>query len=187
LNTGGVNLQPQEIRVALYHGEFVRILQDFNDFAAWRQLYGKKSRRLKDMEMILRFFAFLYYAPDYRSPMKDFLNRYMATNRNLQKQPENELRDIFYKTTNTIFQDIGSNAFRPKRAVNVAVVDSLMTGIAKRLLDKGDINDKHMLKRHFDELMRNADYMAAVETGTAQEANVRKRVALAEQAFSQIP
>jgi Protein of unknown function DUF262 len=187
LNTGGVNLQPQEIRIALYHGEFVRILQDFNDFAAWRKLYGKKSRRLKDMEMILRFFAFLYYAPDYRSPMKDFLNRYMATNRNLQKQPENELRDIFYKTTNTIVQDIGSNAFRPKRAVNVAVVDSLMTGIAKRLLVKGDINDKHMLKRHFDELMQNADYMAAVETGTAQEANVRKRVTLAEQAFSQIP
>jgi hypothetical protein len=111
----------------------------------------------------------------------------MATNRNLQKQPENELRDIFYKTTNTIVQDIGSNAFRPKRAVNVAVVDSLMTGIAKRLLVKGDINDKHMLKRHFDELMQNADYMAAVETGTAQEANVRKRVTLAEQAFSQIP
>ena len=187
LNTGGVNLQPQEIRIALYHGEFVRILQDFNDFAAWRKLYGKKSRRLKDMEMILRFFAFLYYAPDYRSPMKDFLNRYMATNRNLQKQPENELRDIFYKTTNTIVQGIGSNAFRPKRAVNVAVVDSLMTGIAKRLLVKGDINDKHMLKRHFDELMQNADYMAAVETGTAQEANVRKRVTLAEQAFSQIP
>ena len=28
LNTGGVNLQPQEIRVALYHGEFVRVLRD---------------------------------------------------------------------------------------------------------------------------------------------------------------
>jgi len=187
LNTGGVNLQPQEIRVALYHGEFVRILQDFNDFAAWRKLYGKKSSRLKDMEMILRFFSFLYYVPYYRSPMKDFLNRYMATNRNLRKQPENEMREIFYRTTNTIFQGIGSNAFRPKRSVNVAVVDSLMTGIAKRLLDKGDINDKHMLKRHFDELMQNADYITAVEGGTAQEANVRKRVTLAEQAFSQIP
>jgi hypothetical protein len=62
-----------------------------------------------------------------------------------------------------------------------------MTGIAKRLLGKGDIDDKHMLKRRFDELMRNTDYMAAVETGTSQEANVRKRVTLAEQAFSQIP
>src|SRR5262249_13206538 len=95
LNTGGVNLQPQEIRVALYHGEFVRVLNELNDNQAWRKLYGKKSRRLKDMEMILRFFAFLYYALHYRSPMKDFLNRYMATNRNLQKQPKNELLKIF--------------------------------------------------------------------------------------------
>jgi len=187
LNTGGVNLQPQEIRVALYHGEFVRVLQDFNDAAAWRELYGKKSRRLKDMEMILRFFAFLYYDPHYRSPMKDFLNRYMATNRNLQKQPEKELREIFNTTTQTILEGIGGKAFRPKRAVNAAVVDSLMTGIAKRLLDKGDICDKGMLKHRFDELMRNANYMAAVETGTSQEANVRTRITLAEQAFSQIP
>lgn len=187
LNTGGVNLQPQEIRVALYHGEFVRVLQDFNDAAAWRKLYGKKSRRLKDMEMILRFFAFLYYAPHYRSPMKDFLNRYMATNRNLQKQSEKELREIFNRTTQTILEGIGGKAFRPKRAVNAAVVDSLMTGIAKRLLDKGDICDKRMLKLHFDELMQNANYMAAVETGTSQEANVRTRITSAEQAFSQIP
>jgi hypothetical protein len=44
-----------------------------------------------------------------------------------------------------------------------------------------------MLKHRFDELMQNANYMAAVETGTSQEANVRTRITLAEQAFSQIP
>jgi hypothetical protein len=80
LNTGGVNLQPQEIRVALYHGAFVRVLRELNDNAAWRALFGAKSKRLKDMEMILRFFAFYYHAKHYRSPMKDFLNRYMASN-----------------------------------------------------------------------------------------------------------
>ena len=47
LNTGGVNLQPQEIRVALYHGEFVRVLQDLNDNTAWRILYGAKSQASK--------------------------------------------------------------------------------------------------------------------------------------------
>jgi hypothetical protein len=34
LNTGGVNLQPQEIRVALYHGELVRVLRTLNDQSA---------------------------------------------------------------------------------------------------------------------------------------------------------
>src|SRR6202034_213436 len=61
LNTGGVNLQPQEIRVALYHGELVRVLQKLNNNEAWRKLVGPRSSRLKDMEMVLRFFAFLYF------------------------------------------------------------------------------------------------------------------------------
>src|ERR1039457_1195342 len=102
LNTGGVNLQPQEIRVALYHGEFVGVLQALNNDDSWRQLVGGKSRRLKDMEMILRFFAFLYHAGQYKSPMKDFLNRYMATNRHLKKQSRRDLVKIFTDTTRTI-------------------------------------------------------------------------------------
>lgn len=187
LNTGGVNLQPQEIRVALYHGPFVRVLQDLNEKDAWRQLFGKKSRRLKDMEMILRFFAFLYDARNYRRPMKDFLNRYMAANRNLEKQPQLELQKIFDTTARTILEGIGHKAFRPKRAINAAVVDSLMTGIAKRLLANGKIKDMDMLKNRFKELMQDSKYMDAVEKGTSQEANVKTRLSSAEEAFSQIP
>jgi hypothetical protein len=133
LNTGGVNLQPQEIRVALYRGEFVRVLQELNDDKAWRAMVGEKSKRLKDMEMILRFFAFLYYAGKYEAPMKNFLNRYMATNRHLKKQSESDLRDVFTRTTQTILNGIGEKAFRPRRAVNAAVVDSVMTGVASRI------------------------------------------------------
>jgi len=48
-----------------------------NDDPGWRKLYGANSKRLKDMELILRFFAFLFYAQKYESPMKGFLNRYM--------------------------------------------------------------------------------------------------------------
>ncbi len=187
LNTGGVNLQPQEIRVALYHGEFVSILQELNNNKSWRKLYGKKSTRLKDIEMILRFFAFLYYSPHYHSPMKDFLNRYMATNRHLQKQSGDELRQIFNKTTQIILEGIGEKAFRPQRAINAAVVDSLLTGIAKRLMNRGNIRDNDSLKVHFNQLMKNTAYISAVETGTSQEANVRTRLTLAEQAFSESP
>ena len=43
LNSGGTFLQPQEIRVALYHGEFATLLSKLNDNADWRALYGKKN------------------------------------------------------------------------------------------------------------------------------------------------
>lgn len=187
LNTGGVNLQPQEIRVALYHGELVRVLKDLNQDQAWRQLFGPKSKRLKDMEMILRYFAFLYYAKSYSAPMKLFLNRYMATNRHLQKQPEKDMRDIFSRTTSTILQGIGAKAFRPKRAVNAAAVDSIMAGVARRLLARGPIQDLVALRLNYEALMQDPTYQQAIETGTSQEANVSSRQMKAEEAFSLVP
>ena len=185
LNTGGVNLQPQEIRVALYHGNLVRVLKSLNDERAWRKLYGKKSRRLKDMEMILRFFAFYYHGDQYSSPMKAFLNRYMATNRNLERQSEGDLREVFCKTTSVLDDSLGHRAFRPKRAVNAAVVDSLMTGLAKRLRH-GTIENLEQVRCQYETLLSNKDYIAAIETGTSQEANVEARMRLAKDAFADI-
>jgi hypothetical protein len=183
LNTGGVNLQPQEIRVALYHGELVRVLQMLNDDPSWRALYGKKSRRLKDFEMILRFFAFFYHSAAYRRPMKDFLNRYMASNRDLQRQKEEELKRVFLDTISILNEVIGPRVFRPVRAVNAAVIDSVMTGLARRLA-KGPISNKKQLTERYDALLKNKDYRNAVETGTSQESNVETRLRLATEAFA---
>jgi len=185
LNSGGVNLQPQEIRVALYHGEFVRVLRKLNDNVAWRKLFGAKSRRLKDMEMILRFFAFYYHEKNYRSPMKTFLNRYMASNRNLTRQNEPDLTAIFENTTAAIQAHIGDRAFRPVRAVNAAVIDSVMTGVARRLA-AGPIKSPDQLFGHYTALIGDKDYWQSVQTGTSQEANVQTRLELATKEFASV-
>lgn len=183
LNTGGINLQPQEIRVALYNGELVRVLRLINENQAWRVLFGGKSKRLKDMEMVLRFFAFFYYASKYRSPMKDFLNRYMASNRDLTRQSEAQLKKVFSSTVEVINQSIGPRAFRPIRAVNAAVIDSLMTGIAHRLT-KGPIKNRKDVLARYEALLKNKTYTSAIETGTSQEANVENRLKAALDAFA---
>ncbi len=186
LNTGGVNLQPQEIRVALYHGDLVKVLKSLNDEPAWRKLFGNKSKRLKDMEMILRFFAFYYHIDKYRSPMKAFLNRYMATNRHLIKQTEEELRTVFCRTTSVLEMTLGPRAFRPKRAVNAAVLDSLMVGVARRLEYGEKIENLQQFQKQYDLLLSSPDYLASVETGTSQEANVETRMLLAKNAFADV-
>jgi hypothetical protein len=185
LNTGGVNLQPQEIRVALYHGELVQVLRTLNEGSAWRRLFGRKAKRLKDMELILRFFAFCYHADSYRSPMKDFLNRYMASNRNLSRQSERKLTKVFEDTNATILKALGPNAFRPERAINAAVVDSVMIGVARRL-EAGPVRKMEHLSDQYNILLKNRKYREATETGTSQEAKVADRLRLATDAFASV-
>jgi len=186
LNAGGMNLTPQEIRVALYHGELVHVLNALNEQSDWRDLYGRKSSRLKDMELILRFFAFHYYRDRYHEPMKDFLNRYMAGNRDLKRQSATDLTNIFTRTTKTINKAVGRQAFRPIRAVNAAVADSLMAAVAHRLTEIGEIKDLKTFASQYDQLIHNQKYLAAVETSTSAESSVQTRLDLAREAFAKV-
>ncbi len=54
VNAGGTQLTPHEIRVALFAGPLIDYLEELNTDAAWRFLYGKKSPRLRDQELVLR-------------------------------------------------------------------------------------------------------------------------------------
>lgn len=174
LNTGGIALQPQEIRMALYHGPFSALLRELNAVTEWRKLIGPVSRRLKDAELILRFFALLYYRHDYKSPMKEFLNRYMATNRTLSKQDADELKGIFTETSSAILEALGDDAFRPERAVNAALVDALMVGVGVAIqgdgIDHGKINEARAA------LLNDKEFVDAISTGTSQKPKVDLRI-----------
>ncbi|MBI5721279.1 MAG: DUF262 domain-containing protein [Burkholderiales bacterium] len=185
LNSGGTLLQPQEIRVALYHGALAALLSKLNLNPDWRALYGRKSARLKDLELILRFFAMHFHSGSYRRPMKDFLNRYMAANRALEKQSAGELTALFEATVAAIHSHIGKRAFRLERVVNAAVVDAVMVGVAARLA-KGPVKDSAGMAKAYDALVANADFKGAAERATADEENVKVRLRRAREAFAPV-
>ena len=185
LNTGGVNLQPQEIRVALYRGAFADLLLELNEDPNWRFLYGPESNRLKDLEMILRFFAFYYCGHNYTRPMKNFLNRYMGKNRNLKHQSKDDLTETFCKTVAFIKETVGKEAFRPEGALNAAVLDSVMTGIAKRIRH-GPIQNCQEVKKRLEDLFSNEEYITAIKSGTSEEGKIKMRQQLALDAFRDI-
>lgn len=185
LNSGGTFLQPQEIRVALYHGQFASLLSKLNDNAKWRALYGKKSPRLKDLELILRFFSMYFYASKYERPMKDFLNRNMASNRFLAKHGEGELTSLFENTVAAIHDGIGLRAFRLKNAVNAAVLDSVMVGVATRQASSSVASIEQFAKAYTD-LLSNTLYLNATGRATADEESVKTRLRLSKEAFAKI-
>jgi hypothetical protein len=185
LNSSGTVLQPQEIRVALYHGEYASLLSRLNENTYWRELYGRKSARLKDLELILRFFSLYYRASAYKKPMKEFLNKSMANNKNLTKYTGDELTTLFENVVTLIHDSIGKRAFRLKNAVNAALVDSLMVGVASRL-SSGPIENPILIEEHYRKLLHDQSYLKAVSSGTADEDSVTMRLSLAKKVFAEV-
>lgn len=183
LNTGGMQLQPQEIRACIYNGEFNELLHELNEQPAWRKIYGRPSKRLKDQELILRFFALYFFLDKYERPIKEFLNKYMAANRYLRLHSADTLRTKFKTSMNLIAETLGQRAFRPERALNAAVFDAVMVGLTRRL-DKGPISKQFQLKAKHEALLKNRDFITTTQTGTSDVTNVRKRIELAIEAFA---
>ena len=186
LNTGGTALQPQEIRVALYGGSFTRFLREMNEFGPWREIYGKKSPRLKDQELILRFFALLHRSDEYQRPMKDFLNYYASANREFQLQEKEVLESIFQSTIITILQSLGPRAFRLKNAINVAVMDSVMVGIANRIQTAGPIKDLNEVASRYATLIANEEFFGSIERSTTDERSVAVRLEATKEAMREL-
>jgi hypothetical protein len=86
LNTGGVNLRPQEIRASLYHSAFMDMLNRINLNSTWRQLIGQPEPDLhaKDVEILLRAFAMVAEGASYTEPMGRFLNLFAKRCRGLE-------------------------------------------------------------------------------------------------------
>lgn len=185
INTTAIPLSPQEIRAVAYRGQFNELLVELNEDANWRDLFGNIHKRKRDEELILRFLALYFCVGKYASAssMKDFLNKFMYQNRNLKLYPEDEIRPLFENTVCTILNKIGPKAFKPRRAVNAAVLDSLMTGIARRL--KADSIESD-IRPKYDDLLDMEAFQASTAARTSAVDNVRTRIQLATEAFSDV-
>ena len=175
LNTGGLDLQPQEIRACIYHGEFNDLLRRLNSNKDWRYLYGTKNIRMRDEEIILRFFAFYFEWEKYSKPVKGFLNKFMRRNRNLRKHSEAELEKLFSETVAAIRKSIGKTAFKPKGRFLAAMADCLMVGVAKRLEKNKPLSPKKT-KSNYHRLLGDVDFIEAITTNTSDENNVKYRM-----------
>jgi Protein of unknown function DUF262 len=185
LNTGGVALQPQEIRACIYHGPFSDLLKTLNQTRAWRAIYGKESLRMRDQELILRFLALFFDSGHYERPMTAFLNSYMGTNRQLRRQAESELRAVFVPTIEVIAETIGGRAFRPRRALNAAVFDAVMVGVAQRLT-RASIGERGDIVAGYERLLADEKFVNATEKSTTDAESVKTRLSLSIETFSRV-
>jgi len=175
LNTGGTTLRPQEIRNCIYQGKFNDLLNELNRDEAWRKIIGLPvpDRRMRDVELILRFLGLYCRYKEYKSPMKDFLSNFMAKYRNEEVKIK-EFREIFTKTVSSIAQDLSSRPFVIKAGLQAAVFDSIMVAFALNLNNiPPDIKERHQ------KLLKDEEYEKSVYEFTTVEKFVKQRINMA--------
>ncbi|WP_298557237.1 DUF262 domain-containing protein [uncultured Aliiroseovarius sp.] len=185
INTGGVKLSPQEIRSCICHGNFNAFLHRLNDNEDWRVIYGPKSKRLKDIEVLLRFFAFFEASEKYSSPMKHFLNSYMKDKRNFSDEDLAPLEQIFLEMVSFVRENFGDRPFRPDRSLNTAVFDAVSTAIAQRLA-RGERPSRVDTEKAYAALFENQRFIEGYIRSTADPENVKKRLEEARKSFDAI-
>jgi len=185
LNTGGTTLQPQEIRACIYRGALNDLLSQLANNRHWLQLYGARSGRKKDEEIILRFLALYHSLDHYKRPMKQFLNDFMKGNRNPARELCDTFRRQFETTAEVVAEVIKAKALRPERNLNVSVVDAVFVGLTDRL-EKGTINDQNELVAAHVRLLEKLREEELYTSGTTDVDRVTKRIELARTEYGQV-
>lgn len=183
INTGGIRLSPQEIRNCVSMGPFIYFIKRLNTNSAWRNVFAGINNRSKDEELIVRFLALYVNGNSYTRPMTNFLNDFSAKMNKATPDSLIALEAVF-DTSIKLVEDSIPRAFRLVRALNAAVFDSVMVGVARRLAQPGRPNPPS-IKAAYDHLLADADYRVACERATADEENVRIRLTKAVAAFAQ--
>ncbi len=185
INTGGIRLSPQEIRNCVSLGPFIELVKKLNTNPSWRNVFGGANNRAKDEELIVRFLALYVDGEAYLRPMNKFLNDFSAKMNRVPAEKLEKLGEIFLHTISVVEKSIG-RPFRLVRALNAAVFDSVMVGLAVRLETGGSLPSSHDIQVAYDQLLSDSVYKQACESSTSLEESVKQRRSLAIKVFAAI-
>ena len=184
LNSGGRKLQPQEIRTAIYHGTFIDSINDLNQHPSWRTIYGRVNERMKDQELIIRYFAMLEGYSNYEAPMKEFINRFVKKHRNGNDKVEEY--STYFKQCCDIFLDATeAKPFRRDVAINVAFYEAAMVALTEKIKRDG-VPDNEFVKTKYEILLADEDFNNAISQSTGNKTGVLKRIERAKEIFMEV-
>ncbi len=186
LNTGSSQLSTQELRNCIYRGELndlIRKLSEDPNFQYVRDVDGP-DLRMKDNEMVLRFFAFYEKMPEYRGNLKKFLDDYQKEGMKKDKNSINNMEKIFFRVINDVKLVFGQNAFRKydpqkkswERSVNRAIYDAVMICFANA--SSNEIASRKDLISEGLKVLCESDkeFRAATGSATKDRAKVKIRI-----------
>jgi hypothetical protein len=144
LNTGGVKLNPQEIRNSAYPGPLNDLILELSTNKRFHHLLRIRNARksaiyqeMRDAEFVLRYFTFKDTWREFRGSVKRLMDQYMVRNQHMLPEQVNELKVDFINTITMVEEAFGEFAFRrwlPEKSqwrspVLASLFDAEMLGI----------------------------------------------------------
>lgn len=182
LNTGGVNLNNQEIRACLYHSEFYQEVYRLNQNETWRKLWGKpEDGRSKDVEVILRSFALLCNHDTYNGSMNTFISKFSKNSMKFSQEHIRYLVCLFLSYLQ-VCKDIPREIFSTNKGeFNSALFDCIFVAIGDEKYKKRLLIDEPIDPAKIQLLKDDDDFIEAITHSTSHTKSVTTRIEKARQ------
>jgi len=190
INTGGLRLEPQEIRHALYQGYATQYVKELAEILIFREAtgYSIKTERMLDREFVLRFIAFYEQElKDYNGSIEIFLNNAMdiINNKydpNINKNYSENIKNVFINILNLSYYLFGNFAFRKmpdeekRRPISKALFETWTSCLAKLTNDEIIMLKENKILLIHKYIRMNKDDNEFIESlSSAKISSVKKR------------
>jgi len=185
INTGGLGLNPMEIRNALNQGKPSKFLKDTSESTRFTEQIKVANKRMEDRELLLRAIAFINNNyREYEKPLAEFLDKTMEglekiNSTALKKLTESILRAIEFQ--NQLFgkhmfsRSIMGGDLRVR--LNSALFEVWVSLTSK--LNESEMNkllaNRDTLIKSYTALLKNEDFHRAISTSTSGKGSVKRR------------
>jgi Protein of unknown function DUF262 len=199
LSTGGMALNQQEIRNAVYAGKARQFLRELVGLPSFQTAtdHGVSDERMEAQEMVLRFLAFRFTGwktyVEQDPGIDSFLNHAMHR---INEMPATELQQLqaeFDRTMSLAHQLFGVNAFRKptknkREPINRPLFETWSVNLAELTKQQQAtlISNKEKLTMLIDELMNDAHFNEAILFANTTLSNIRYRFEKIEQLIDNV-
>lgn len=188
INTAGLTLNNQEIRNALIPGKDRRFLTKLASDPDFITMMGDQSKRMKDQELVLRFWAF--YRFDYldegnKKEMASFLDKAMKDLSHIKQVDRPEVVEIFGEASCRCLTLLGKNGFKKNKKLhfrNASLYEVWMVSLAELSEDNYEVlkSDRKNFRREAKGLISDPEFFKSITYSTHKVEHVKTRYQMVE-------
>ena len=185
LNSGGMNLTPQEIRRCMYDSAFYAALYKTNTRAEWRRLVGAPvpDLHMKDVEILLRGFAMLIKGDAYSPSMGKFLNEFSNHARSFDSHRIQYLEELLQSFLDSC-ENLVDDAFQAGGRFSPMVFESVFVASCSDAYSNGTLVRGKINPDSVRRLREDSAFFAATQSRTTATNQVHTRLSRAHEILS---